>query len=170
MRYLHIPWLIVLVSALSGCAGGMAGKAAMADWNETAQAPPPSPAADLKVDPSGGLGGFGDDGTEGDRYRTEPGVATDTDTNQPVKAGADVPSKPAAGQRLIIYRAEMGVYVFDVEQSLAEAAALTKANQGWVQQSTNTSLLLRVPVGQFDALVEALSGLGDVHTQNVVGT
>lgn len=83
------------------------------------------------------------------------------DSKQPV---------PVPREQMIIYNADIGVEVFKVEETLAKVRALNKEMGGWVQQSTSTSLTMRIPVKEFDAFVEALSGFGDVTYKNVVGT
>jgi hypothetical protein len=57
-----------------------------------------------------------------------------------------------------------------MEDTLTKAEAIGEKYKGWVQQSTSTSLTLRVPAEQFEATMADLEALGDVNFRNVVGT
>jgi len=84
----------------------------------------------------------------------------------PEKSPPDVETQQA---RMIIYTAQLGLLVFKVEEKLDEAAAMGKEHGGWIQQSTSSSLTIRVPAEKFEALLEGLQDLGDVSHKNVVG-
>lgn len=73
-------------------------------------------------------------------------------------------------QRLVIYQAQLGLFVFKIEESWEKAKAISDKYKGWIQQSTNTSLTIRVPAGEFEKAMEELSKLGDIQYKNVTGT
>lgn len=75
-------------------------------------------------------------------------VATVTD------AGTDGP--------LLIYTAGIWLAVYEVRESQATIVSRTEELGGHVQNQTDTLLVLRVPAAQFDALIEAVSGVGDL--------
>lgn len=73
-------------------------------------------------------------------------------------------------QRLVIYQAQLGLFVFKIEESWEKAKAISDKYKGWIQQSTNTSLTIRVPAADFEKAMEELSKLGDIQYKNVTGT
>jgi hypothetical protein len=73
-------------------------------------------------------------------------------------------------QRLVIYQAQLGLFVFKIEESWEKAKAISDKYKGWIQQSTNTSLTIRVPAAEFEKAMEELSKLGDIQYKNVTGT
>jgi hypothetical protein len=95
-------------------------------------------------------------------------VATTTDKTPPVSAETKAP--PARHQRVILYSADLGLYVFDFAKTLTKAVDLTKAAGGYMQASTNNSVTLRVPAARFEALMGQLDELGDVNYRNITGT
>ena len=73
-------------------------------------------------------------------------------------------------ERLIIYNGQLGLSVFKLDERLKQAVALNKKYGGWVQQSTSSSLIMRVPAKSFEKLMGELEELGDVNFKNVIGT
>lgn len=168
MRYLHYTLMLaVLLGVSPGC-----GSAAMAYYEQgDANMAQRATAAAPMADPAPGFASEYDGLDEDAQVMLGGEIAQEAVTpEKPRAVGADAPKKKDEAQRLIIYRADLGVFVFKIDEALASATALAKEQDGWVQQSTTQSLLLRVPVERFDALVTALSELGDVHTKNIVGT
>jgi len=158
--------LAIVLSVLPGCGG-----ASMAYYDKSA----PGVAAEAPMTDAEQGFAFGAAGNNaevsGEVGLIDAIAQSGDDANQPKAVGPSAPKKePNKAQRLIIYRADLGVFVFKVDEALASATALAKEKGGWVQQSTTQSLLLRVPVANFDPLVLALSELGDVHMKNIVGT
>jgi len=80
------------------------------------------------------------------------------------------PAGNKVGRRLIIYVADLSLFVFDIDEALEAAGAAAKLKGGWVQRSTTEMLTIRVPVQNFDALLDALLELGTVNSKNIVGT
>ncbi len=72
--------------------------------------------------------------------------------------------------RVILYSADLGLFVFDFKKTLTAAVDITKAEGGYVQASTSSSVTLRVPAAKFEAVLEKLDKLGDANFRNVVGT
>ncbi len=72
--------------------------------------------------------------------------------------------------RLVIYNAQLGLFVFKMEDVLEKAKKLVEDNKGWVQQSTSSSMTLRVPAAKFEPLMTELGTLGDIQYRNITGT
>ena len=134
---------------------------------------------------SGGAGFFGGadapapmdaDGLDLDRDFADHSYSADDAkeeaSEQPSGGTKDGPPKSdkTGVQRVILYEAQMGLYVFKIEETLEKAVASNKELGGWVQASTSTSVTLRVPAANFEELVTALSEMGDINYKNVVGT
>ncbi len=87
---------------------------------------------------------------------------------EPTDNGA--PDLQPPTERLLIYDAQIGILVFKIDETLDAARAMNEKHGGWIQQSTSASLVIRVPVKNFEALVKELTALGDVSYKNIVGT
>jgi hypothetical protein len=94
------------------------------------------------------------------------GDGLDGDSNAP----ADKPAQKTKITRVILYSADLGLFVFDFKKTLASAVEITKAEGGYVQASTSNSVTLRVPAAKFESVLEKLDKLGDANFRNVVGT
>jgi len=77
---------------------------------------------------------------------------------------------PVIGQRIIIYVADIGLYVFEIDATLKKAIALSIELGGWVQQSTSNTVLLRIPAQHFQTVLAEFETLGDVSYKNITGT
>lgn len=135
-----------------GWGGDSGGYEEEADYDYRAAEPPPAPQGTVTAPPVKTL---------------EPKPQGEPDNNTPPKAEEDA---PVIGQRIIIYVADLGVFVFEMDESLKKAIALTTELGGWVQQSTSNSAILRIPVQHFQTVLTELETLGDVSYKNVVGT
>jgi len=96
-------------------------------------------------------------------------VAVASGRNDSAQTAADK-RPPDGNDRVILYSADLGLYVFDPPKSLAKAIDYTKEEGGYMQASTNQSVTLRVPVARFEALMDRLDELGDIHYRNITGT
>lgn len=83
------------------------------------------------------------------------------------KSPDSAPPKPSQTEaqtaRQVVYESWMGVAVHDVAESLGKVRAYTEGLGGFVQLSTSTRLVLRIPAAQHDAAVAYLKTLGDVR-------
>lgn len=114
-----------------------------------------------------------DSGGSGGLY--EPGPASVTllggeSTGGDAGPAPTTPKNDNPIQRVILYSADLGLYVFDFKKTLATAVELTKAEGGYLQASTSSSVTLRVPAARFETLLEKLDKLGDANFRNVTGT
>jgi hypothetical protein len=62
--------------------------------------------------------------------------------------------------RQIIYTAGMGVSVFDVAETMTKLEAIPERYGGWVHQRYDTSVVLRVPAAQLEAVIREVSSWG----------
>ncbi|MCB0989083.1 MAG: DUF4349 domain-containing protein [Microthrixaceae bacterium] len=106
----------------------------------------------------GGASGEGAADSGGDAAAEKAAVAE-------VPDGAEVPGV----RREVIYKADMVVRVDDVEKAADQARDLVTEAGGFVGQQTSTlegdrevSITLRIPVGDFDAVLGDLAELGEV--------
>lgn len=176
---------LIATLLLSACAGGYAPSMASYDSNRSygGEAAPKMASAEAEEAPGffDSMGGDSDDGA----YAPEPPPApaeptiklaprepapqngTPSGTQPEDKPTTETPEPPTT--RIIIYTGDLGLYVYEVDASLERATALTREVGGWVQQSTSTSLLIRVPAARFEMVMAELAKLGDVSYRNVTG-
>ena len=68
---------------------------------------------------------------------------------------------------LLIYEATLALAVYEVGASLDRVEEMAKAAGGYLVQRNSTSIVVRVPAGNFDSSLRALLGLGDVLQRDV---
>ncbi len=184
------PLLSLALLGLTACAGGYAEQASYARSYDAAYGGEAAPGAAapkmaMEAEESGGLlDGFFNDGDKL-AYDEAPAPEPAPDVSKPeappvtiktAPQGAPGDEAPSAQktpepptQRIIIYTGELGLYVYEVDATLEQATKLTQEMGGWVQQSTSTSLMIRVPARNFEMIMAELVKLGDVSYKNVVG-
>lgn len=86
--------------------------------------------------------------------------------------GADVDASTPAADRILIYTAQMRMAVADVDVSLAAVRKLAEEAGGYLQSLQNVSITIRVPVGQYQAVLHRIGALGQtlaksIHVQDV---
>lgn len=70
-------------------------------------------------------------------------------------------------ERLIIYRADINLSVTILSDAHKQLIELSKSMGGWMQQSTNQSLTLRIPANFFEAFIEKLDTIGRIQHKNI---
>lgn len=163
-------WLALLALAvllLSGCGGFMTSSSdsAAGGGDESAgSAPGEAGSVEPGTPEDSGSGKGGATGGGGD------GAATDEQSGG--NSGGTITSV-ATATRSIIYRVDLGVQTEDVSGAVRRAVSLTRTAGGYVERENavgderdngprTASLVLRVPVQRFEAVVEDLSALGEV--------
>jgi hypothetical protein len=164
---LVILWVCAALLSACGAASGYA------DYAPTyAEAAPAAPMAKMVA---GGEGAFVSDDLD---LQNEPEELEAPPEPSKPEADQGGDKQPADGQgevpvpqsRLVIYRADLGLFVFDVEGTLKKAVAICDKYKGWIQQSTSESVTLRIPAESFEGVMAELDPLGDLNFRNVVGT
>jgi hypothetical protein len=77
---------------------------------------------------------------------------------------------PAAApptSRSVVYSAALRIVVVSISESLVSVQRLADAAGGYMQESTSTSMTIRVPAEKFGATVAAIDKLGEVMERNV---
>lgn len=190
-RRVFPPLLSLALLGLTACAGGYAEQASYArsynaDYGGDGEAAP-APRMAPDAEESNGIfdGFFGEsdklsyDDAPPEPEPASPGAAKPEAPPVTIKTapqgspGDEAPSAQKTPepptQRIIIYTGELGLYVYEVDATLEQATKLTQELGGWVQQSTSTSLMIRVPARNFEMIMTELVKLGDVSYKNVVG-
>lgn len=171
-----LPLLALAALGLSACAGMADAK--MGYYSEATASPM------VQAEGAYGGAGYGGDSYDDAEYDGLDEDSFNVDSRSMVEAKPDparpdeppTPDKTAPqevevpAKRLIIYDANLGLRVFRMDEVLDKARALNEKHGGWLQQSTSTSLVMRVPAENFEALVKELEALGEVSYRNVVGT
>lgn len=105
-----------------------------------------------------------DDGDDAFAQGETASPRASADNSAPAHKDPEVPSK-----RLVIYNAHLGLYVFDLPETLKKAEEACLKVQCWIQQSTSNSLVMRVPAKRFEGLMDELDKFGDINYRNVTG-
>jgi len=100
----------------------------------------------------------------------------------PVPACAMAPSQGDAGatteqlrsERMLIWKADLSIEVWNIATAVADAAAMAERQGGFVEQKsdrgeTAANLTLRIPAKSFKAAVAGLETLGTVTSRNLAG-
>lgn len=84
-------------------------------------------------------------------------------------AGGQKPAGEAVAVRapLLIYTAQIGMAVFQVNESLDKVEAIARELGGFLAKRDERSITIRVPVARFDEAVKRLDAVGDVLQRNV---
>lgn len=76
--------------------------------------------------------------------------------------------EPARGRRpLLIYRADLGLGVFRVQQNLDAIEEMAVDAGGYLVSRGESQLMVRVPAADFERTVEAILQMGDVHRREI---
>ncbi len=91
------------------------------------------------------------------------------DSRQPIvladTSAPDPASKPAA--RVVIYTAGIRLTVQDVRQTLDSIRRFADQSGGYMQETDNGSITIRVPAAKFDATIEQIAKLGEVTERQI---
>jgi hypothetical protein len=128
-----LPFLLVLATLLSGCAG-MAERSSL----------PPAP--ERRASDLGGL--------------------------EKAAAAKDEPGSPqhAAEKRILVYDGSCKLMVNDIEETKKDIELEVQKNGGYVESSTKTQVLLRVPAERFRKTFTAILALGEVLDKSIETT
>lgn len=121
---------------------------------------------EMASDDRGG-GGFAQPGGPAKKLQL---VTSGENANAPTETSPEKPNANTKITRVILYSADLGLFVFDFEKTLDRAVEITKAEGGYVQASTSNSVTLRVPAARFELVLGKLDELGDANFRNVTGT
>lgn len=164
----------LLLVGLPACGGGYDAWSRSSESVSGGMAPAavgPSPAP--PAEPSPGYGGVyrtaGADDESAPRY-----AEADTDGgggDAGGDAGEDDPEPEEATDGrsgpLLIYLANVGLAVHQVADKMSRVEQLAREAGGHLDQRTDTVIRVRVPAGEFQAVLDAILELGDVLSRNV---
>ncbi len=111
-------------------------------------------------DESYGVGGFGMSGEGGANYGA-------------VASGTDVPDRPDAGDRMVVYRAEVWASVDAIGDALKNIEKLTGDLGGRIDSvstrsgSASATIVLRVPAEKFDEALKLLERIGEITGRRI---
>lgn len=83
-------------------------------------------------------------------------------------ADGTAPAAPAAlAERKIVYTGHFTLLVTDLEKAQAACRQLADANGGYLQELSGSSLILRVPAGNFEKLTSELGKVGGIAAREI---
>lgn len=79
------------------------------------------------------------------------------------------PKEPEANapSRMMVYKAWLHLASHQVDETLAEARAITLASGGFIESSSQTELVLRIPAAEYEATYAVLRKLGEIRHERV---
>ena len=81
--------------------------------------------------------------------------------------GDPLPHLSVINPRKVIYTAEFSLLVRDVRAALKQTRDLARRTGGYLQNMTNTSIVIRVPADKFDLATDALAKIGTVTHRDI---
>lgn len=79
-------------------------------------------------------------------------------------------SSAQAPVREVIYTADLGVIVVSIEQSTQAVQSLAEKIGGYLEESSSSSITIRVPASKFEDTIEKIAKLGEVIDRSIVAS
>lgn len=138
----RIPLVLILAAIIQ--THGCADKAVSAPWNLAKGRALPADATVAKAAP------------DASRQPTAPAPKPEP-----------LPHLAVMDPRKVVYTAEFSLVVRDVTAALKQTRDLARRTGGYLQNMTNTSIVIRVPADKFDLATDALAKIGTVTHRDI---